>query len=135
MADLPNSDASDAGSKFFIQDSKGKIVVHTELKEDLSKPSRVVEARRSVKRSNSSISTQVDESDLGINDLDEQCSGNTDTEEDLGFDEQLLIESSKALQRSTENEKKMSISTKRVTDMAVRKFRGMYYSAHAICRY
>mgnify|MGYP001794460303 CR=1 FL=1 len=119
-------------SPFFVQDSNGKVVIHTKSNphhDGLQKSFRVVEAgwNTAKKSISTSISTQVDESDLGIDDLDQQTEDNIDNNEDLGFDEQLLVDSSKALQPSSENGKKseMSVSTKRVTDMAVRKFRGM----------
>ena len=128
---------SEKETQFRVDDSEGRVVVHTAVNRALPKNSRMVAAAgRNKKSVSASISTQVHESDLGIIDFDLQSDSNEDLSE-VNEEEMLIAESSETGEPTTENEKKseMSKSTKRVTDMAVRKFRGMYHKSHVICAY
>ena len=130
---------SEKETQFRVDDSEGRVVVHTAVNRALPKNSRMVlvaAAGRNKRSVSASISTQVHESDLGIIDFDLQSDSNEDLSE-VNEEEMLIAESSEAGEPTTENEKKseMSKSTKRVTDMAVRKFRGMYHKSHVICAY
>ena len=130
---------SEKETQFRVDDSEGRVVVHTAVNRALPKNSRMVlvaAAGRNKRSVSTSISTQVHESDLGIIDFHLQSDSKEDLSE-VNEEEMLIAESSEAGEPTTENEKKseMSKSTKRVTDMAVRKFRGMYHKSHVICAY